>query len=105
MIQLLAHAGFEAEEIDDFKGLNQRNAWYAGVMALAMFSLAGVPPLFGFFAKLMVLKAAVDAGQLWLVIVAIVFAIVGSPCLSYSAAVVCPAFTLRAASMNFSIDT
>ncbi|MEP7043776.1 MAG: NADH-quinone oxidoreductase subunit NuoN [Dokdonella sp.] len=77
MIMMLARAGFEAEEIDDFKGLNQRNPWYAGVMAIAMFSLAGVPPLFGFFAKLMVLKAAVDAGQMWLVIVAIVFAIVG----------------------------
>jgi NADH-quinone oxidoreductase subunit N len=46
-------------------------------MAIAMFSLAGVPPLFGFFAKLMVLKAAIDAGQLWLAIVAIVFAIIG----------------------------
>jgi len=46
-------------------------------MAIAMFSLAGVPPLFGFFAKLMVLKAAIDAGQMWLAIVAIVFAIVG----------------------------
>jgi NADH-quinone oxidoreductase subunit N len=77
MIMLLARAGFEAEEIDDFKGLNQRNPWYAGVMAIAMFSLAGVPPLFGFFAKLMVLKAVIDAGQMWLAIVAIVFAIVG----------------------------
>ncbi|WP_300614747.1 NADH-quinone oxidoreductase subunit NuoN [Dokdonella sp.] len=77
MILLLARAGFEAEEIDDFKGLNKRNPWYAAVMALAMFSLAGVPPLFGFFAKLMVLKAAIDAGQLWLAIVAIVFAIIG----------------------------
>ncbi|NCT68005.1 MAG: NADH-quinone oxidoreductase subunit NuoN [Rhodanobacteraceae bacterium] len=77
MIMLLARAGFEAEEIDDFKGLNRRNPWYAGVMALAMFSLAGVPPLFGFFAKLMVLKAVIDAGQMWLAIVAIVFAIVG----------------------------
>lgn len=77
MILLLARAGFEAEEIDDFKGLNQRNPWYAGIMAIAMFSLAGVPPLFGFFPKLMVLKAAIDAGHLWLAIVAIVFAIVG----------------------------
>jgi len=77
MILLLARAGFEAEQIDDFKGLNQRNPWYAGIMAIAMFSLAGVPPLFGFFAKLMVLKAAIDAGQMWLAIVAIVFAIVG----------------------------
>jgi NADH-quinone oxidoreductase subunit N len=77
MILILARAGFEAEEIDDFKGLNQRNPWYAGIMAIAMFSLAGVPPLFGFFAKFMVLKAAIDAGQMWLAIVAIVFAIIG----------------------------
>ncbi len=77
VIILLARAGFEAEEIDDFKGLNQRNPWYAGIMAISMFSLAGVPPLFGFFAKLMVLKAVIDAGQLWLAIVAIVFAIIG----------------------------
>ncbi|MEO8461158.1 MAG: NADH-quinone oxidoreductase subunit NuoN [Dokdonella sp.] len=77
MIALLARAGFEAEQIDDFKGLNQRSPWYAAVMALTMFSLAGVPPLFGFFAKLMVLKAAIDAGYLWLAIVAIVFAIIG----------------------------
>ena len=77
VIMLLARAGFEAEQIDDFKGLNQRNPWYAGVMAIAMFSLAGVPPLFGFFAKLMVLKAVIDAHQMWLAIVAIVFAIIG----------------------------
>ncbi|MFC4820529.1 NADH-quinone oxidoreductase subunit NuoN [Dokdonella ginsengisoli] len=77
MILLLARAGFEAEEIDDFKGLNQRNPWYAGIMAITMFSLAGVPPLFGFYPKLMVLKAAIDAGHLWLAIVAIVFAIIG----------------------------
>ncbi len=77
MILLLARAGFEAGDIDDFKGLNRRNPWYAGIMAIVMFSLAGVPPLFGFFAKLMVLKAAVDAGQIWLVIVAIAFAIIG----------------------------
>ena len=54
-------AGFEAEQIDDFKGLNQRNPWFACLMLHAMFSLAGVPPLFGFCAKLMVLKAAIDA--------------------------------------------
>jgi len=77
-IQLLARAGFEAEEIDDFKGLNQRNPWYAFVVLLVMASLAGIPPLFGFFAKLLVLKAALDAGMLWLAIVAIVFAIVGA---------------------------
>jgi len=77
MILLLARAGFEAEEIDDFRGLNQRNPWYAFIMLLVMASLAGIPPLFGFFAKLLVLKAAVDAGMYWLALVAIVFAIVG----------------------------
>jgi NADH-quinone oxidoreductase subunit N len=77
-ILLLARSGFEAEEIEDFKGLNQRNPWYALIMLLAMASLAGVPPLFGFFAKLLVLKAALDAGMLWVVIVAIVMAIVGA---------------------------
>ncbi|MGH8123395.1 MAG: NADH-quinone oxidoreductase subunit N, partial [Rudaea sp.] len=77
VILLLARAGFEAEQIDDFKGLNQRNPWYAFVMLLAMFSLAGVPPLFGFFAKLLVLEAAIDAGFWWLAIVAIVSAVVG----------------------------
>lgn len=77
VILLLARTGFEAEEIDDFKGLNQRNPWYAFIMALSMFSLAGVPPLFGFFSKLLVLKAAIDAGMMWLAIIAIVFAVIG----------------------------
>jgi NADH-quinone oxidoreductase subunit N len=78
LILLLARAGFEAEEIDDFRGLNQRNPWYALIMLLTMASLAGIPPLFGFFAKLLVLKAAIDAGMLWVAIVAIAFAIVGA---------------------------
>lgn len=77
MILLLARAGFEAEEISDFKGLNQRAPWYAFLMALILFSLAGVPPLFGFFGKFLVLKAAVDAGQIWLAIAGAVFAIIG----------------------------
>jgi len=77
-ILLLARSGFEAEEISDFKGLNQRNPWYAFIMMLTMASLAGVPPLFGFFGKLLVLKAAIDAGMLWVALVAIVFAIIGA---------------------------
>lgn len=77
MILLLSRAGFEAEEIEDFKGLNQRAPWYAFLMSLTMFSLAGVPPLFGFFGKLLVLKAAVDSGHVWLAIVGAVFAIIG----------------------------
>jgi NADH-quinone oxidoreductase subunit N len=77
VILLLSRAGFEAEMIDDFKGLNQRNPWYAFIMLLAMFSLAGVPPLWGFFAKLLVLKSAIDAGFLWLAMIAIVMAVIG----------------------------
>ena len=77
VILALARAGFECEEIDDLKGLNQRSPWAAFLMMLVMFSLAGVPPLFGFFAKLLVFQAAVHAGFLWLAIVGAVFAIIG----------------------------
>ncbi|MGO4700395.1 NADH-quinone oxidoreductase subunit NuoN [Dyella sp. 2RAB6] len=77
VIMALARAGFECEEIDDLKGLNQRSPWMAFLMMLVMFSLAGVPPLFGFFAKFLVLQAAMHAGMLWLAIVGAVFAIIG----------------------------
>ena len=68
----------EAENLDDFKGLNQRNAWYAAIMAMVMFSMAGVPVFVGFFAKWLVIKAALDAGLVWLAIVAVVFSVVGA---------------------------
>ena len=61
MIILLSARGVEAEKLEDFKGLNQRNPYYAAIMALVMFSMAGVPPMVGFFAKLLVLKAVMDA--------------------------------------------
>jgi NADH-quinone oxidoreductase subunit N len=77
VILALSRAGFECENIEDFKGLNQRAPWMAFLMMLSLFSLAGVPPLFGFFAKLLVLQAAVHAGMLWLAIVGAVFAIIG----------------------------
>jgi NADH-quinone oxidoreductase subunit N len=77
MILALARVGFECEEIDDLKGLNQRSPWAAFLMMLVMFSLAGVPPMFGFFAKLLVLQAAIHAGFMWLAIVGAVFAIIG----------------------------
>jgi NADH-quinone oxidoreductase subunit N len=73
----LTRAGFECEEISDLKGLNQKSPWMAFLMLLAMFSLAGVPPLFGFWAKVLVLEAAIHANMLWLAIVGIVFAIIG----------------------------
>ena len=78
MVILLSARGVEAENLDDFKGLNQRNAWYAAIMAMVMFSMAGVPVFVGFFAKWLVIKAALDAGLVWLAIVAVVFSVVGA---------------------------
>lgn len=77
MIVLLSRAGFEAEEINDFKGLNERNPWFAGMMLLLMFSMAGVPPTVGFYAKLVVLQAVVNVDMVWLALVAVFFSIIG----------------------------
>jgi NADH-quinone oxidoreductase subunit N len=74
----LSRAGFEAEALEDFKGLNQRSPWIAFVMMLVMFSTAGVPPLVGFYAKLSVLKAVVDVDMVWLAVVAVVLSIIGA---------------------------
>ncbi len=78
MILLLSRAGFEAETLDDFKGLNRRNPWFALVMLLVMISMAGIPPSVGFFAKLSVLRAALDAGYTWLVVLAVLLSLVGA---------------------------
>jgi NADH-quinone oxidoreductase subunit N len=78
MVMLLARSGFEAENIDDFKGLNQRSPWFAAVMMILLLSLAGVPPMVGFYAKLLVLQAAWSAGHAWLVIAAVLFSLVGA---------------------------
>ena len=78
MVILLSGRDVEAENLEDFKGLNQRNPFYAAIMGLVMFSMAGVPPMVGFFAKLMVLKAVIEAGMLWLAIAAVVFAVIGA---------------------------
>jgi len=78
VIMLLSRSGFEAESLDDFKGLNQRSPWFAAIMMVLLLSLAGVPPMVGFFAKLTVLEAALAAGHLWLVIVAVLLSLVGA---------------------------
>ncbi|HEX9193746.1 MAG TPA: NADH-quinone oxidoreductase subunit NuoN [Burkholderiales bacterium] len=78
MVVLLSRAGFEAERIEDFRGLNARSPWFAFIMLLLMFSLAGVPPTVGFYAKLSVLQAVIGAGHLWLAVVAVMFALVGA---------------------------
>jgi NADH:ubiquinone oxidoreductase subunit 2 (chain N) len=78
MILILSRAGFEAETIDDFKGLNQKSKWYAFMMLILMFSLAGIPPTVGFFGKLFVLQAALDAGFTWLVVLAVLLSVIGA---------------------------
>src|SRR6478672_4062880 len=77
-IIVLSNQGFEADRIDDFKGLNARSPWLAGLVLCIMASLAGVPPFLGFWAKLAVLRAALQGDMLWLAIVGIVFAVVGA---------------------------
>jgi NADH-quinone oxidoreductase subunit N len=75
---LLARAGFESDEISDFAGLNKRSPWFAALMMMMMFSMAGVPFFVGFFAKFSVLQAVVAAGNLWLAIAAVFFSLVGA---------------------------
>jgi NADH-quinone oxidoreductase subunit N len=78
MIMLLSREGFEADKLDDFKGLNQRSPWLALMMMLLMFSMAGVPPTVGFYAKFSVLNAAVQTGHIPLVIMAVLFSLIGA---------------------------
>ncbi|EXI90499.1 MAG: NADH-quinone oxidoreductase subunit N [Candidatus Accumulibacter regalis] len=77
MILLLARGGLESDQIDDFKGLNKRSPWFAAVMMMMMFSMAGIPFFVGFFAKFSVLQAVVAAGYLWLAVVAVLFSLIG----------------------------
>jgi NADH-quinone oxidoreductase subunit N len=81
MVMLLSRQGFESEQIDDLKGLARRSPWFAGMMAILMFSLAGLPPTVGFYAKLAVLQAVVStnvAGYIWLSIGAVVLSLIGA---------------------------
>jgi NADH-quinone oxidoreductase subunit N len=78
MILLLARQGFEADKLVDFKGLNARSPWFAGMMAILMFSLAGLPPFVGFWAKLGVIQAVLNVNYTWLAVVAVLFSVVGA---------------------------
>ena len=78
MILMLSRAGFESEEISDFAGLNKRSPWFAAIMMMMMFSMAGIPFFVGFFAKFSVLQAVVAAGYLWLAIAAVIFSLIGA---------------------------
>ena len=81
IVMLLSRAGHEAEQVDDLKGLGRRSPWYAAVMAIFMFSLAGIPPTVGFYAKLAVLQAIVSTNvslYIWLAIVAVLLSLVAA---------------------------
>ena len=78
MILLLSRQGFEADNLDDFKGLNDRSPWFAFMMLLLMFSMAGIPPTVGFYAKLSVLQAVITVDMVWLAIYAVLFTLVGA---------------------------
>ena len=78
MILLLARQGFEADKLVDFKGLNARSPWFAGMMAILMFSLAGIPPFIGFWAKLGVIQAVLGVHIAWLAVVAVLFSVVAA---------------------------
>jgi NADH-quinone oxidoreductase subunit N len=78
MIMLLSRIGFEADTLNDFKGLNQRSPWLAFMMLILMFSMAGIPPTVGFYAKFSVLNAVVQTGHTWLAIVAVLLSLIGA---------------------------
>lgn len=78
LIVLLSHSGVEIEAVDDLKGLNKRSPWIAFMMMLIMLSMAGIPPLVGFFTKLLVLKALVDVHMIWVAVLGLLFAVIGA---------------------------
>jgi NADH-quinone oxidoreductase subunit N len=78
MLLLLSRAGFDCERLEDMRGLNRRSPWYALMMMILMLSLAGLPPTVGFYAKLVVLSAAVNAGWIWLAVAAVILSVVGA---------------------------
>ncbi len=78
IILLRTNKGFEAETLEDMKGMSRKNPWFALLMLVMMFSLAGLPPTMGFYAKLAVLQAVVQAGMSWLAVVAVLFSLIGA---------------------------
>ena len=78
LILVRTRKGFEAETLDDLKGMSRRHPWFAFLMLVMMFSMAGIPPTVGFYAKLSVLQAVVSAGMSWLAVVAVVFSLIGA---------------------------
>jgi len=74
----LSRAGFDCENLEDLRGLNRRSPWTAFLMLVIMFSLTGIPPTAGFYAKLAVISAAVSAGYLWLAVTAVMLSLIGA---------------------------
>lgn len=75
---LLSHQGIDAETLDDLKGLNERNPWYAFIMLLLLFSMAGIPPMVGFYAKFSVIQAMLQTGYLWPAVFVVVMSVIGA---------------------------
>ncbi len=79
LVLLLSRAnGFESDNIDDLKGLNRRSPWFALMLLLMMFSLAGIPPTVGFYSKLAVLQVLIESGHIWLAVAAVMFSLIGA---------------------------
>lgn len=78
LVVLMSNQGMEIDSVEDLKGLNKRSPWLAFMMLLVMFSMAGVPPTVGFFAKLLVLKAVVDVHMTWVAIWGLLFTVIGA---------------------------
>ncbi len=78
VVLLMSRKGFEAEQLDDYKGLNRRSPWFAFVMLLMMFGMAGVPPTVGFWAKVQVISAVLDIGLTWLAALAVLLSVIGA---------------------------
>ncbi len=78
MVVYLSRKGFEGDRLEDFKGLNERSPWFAFIMLVLLFSMAGVPPFLGFWAKLAVIQAVIAVDMMWLAIVAVLFSVIGA---------------------------
>lgn len=78
LVIVMSRAGFEADSLDDYKGLNQRSPWIALMLLFLMFSMAGVPPFLGFWAKLAVIEAVISVDMVWLAVVAVLFSVIGA---------------------------
>lgn len=78
VVILLSRDGYEADQLSDLKGLSSRHPWYAFMMMLFLFSMAGVPPTVGFYAKLSVITAVVDANVIWLAVFGVVMSVIGA---------------------------